>query len=98
MVIRKSQTRTIKEVVAEFLQSSKLQQGLDEQELVRLWYATTGKLVERSTVSVEVKNRKLFVKLASSVVRNELNMIREGLLKELNSHFQESLIDDIILR
>lgn len=98
MVIRKSQTRTIKEVVAEFLQSSKLQQGLDEQELVRLWYATTGKLVERSTVSVEVKNRKLFVKLASSVVRNELNMIREGLLKELNSHFPESLIDDIILR
>lgn len=98
MVIRKSQTRPIKEVIADFLKDNNLDRGLHEQEMIRLWYEVTGKMVARNTRSVEIRNRKLIVCLGSSVVRNELNMIRDGLMRELNQHFPKPLIDEIILR
>lgn len=98
MVIRKSQTRTIREVIRDFLKENNLQKGLDEQEMVRLWYEKTGKMVARHTRSVQIRNRKMYVKLDSSVVRNELSMLRDALVKDLNESFQEPLIDEIILQ
>lgn len=98
MVIRKSHTRLIKEVIADFLKENKLEQGFQEQEMIKLWYQITGKMVASNTRSVDIRNRKMIVRLGSSVVRNELNMIRDGLLKELNSKFPKPVIDEIILR
>lgn len=98
MVIRRTQTRTIKEVVRDYLRENQLDKKLDEQEMIRLWYDITGKMVARATRSVTIRNRKMFVRIESSVIRNEISMIRDGLIKELNSKFNEPLIDEIILK
>lgn len=98
MVIRRTYTRTIKDVVNDYLRENHLDSKLDEQEMIRLWYDITGKMVARATKSVTIRNRKMFVRIESSVIRNEISMIRDGLLKELNSRFNEPLIDDIILK
>lgn len=98
MVIRRSKTRNIAEIVREFLQENQLDTKLDEQEMIRLWYETTGRMVARATKSVEIRNRKMFVSIESSVIRNEISMIKTGLMQELNSRFAEPLIDDIVLR
>lgn len=98
MVIRRSQTRTIREVIQDFLKENNLTQGLQEQEITRLWYETTGKMVSRHTRSISIKNRKMIVTVDSSVVRNEVMMIRDGLLQELNSHFPDPVIDELVIR
>lgn len=97
MVIRRTYTQSIKSVVQDFLKENKLDTKLEEQELMRLWYEVTGKMVARATKSVAIKNRKLFIRIDSSVIRNEISMIRDGLLQELNSRFSEPLIDEIVL-
>jgi len=96
--MRRSNTEPIKNIISQFLKENNIDKRLDEQEMIRLWYEVTGRMVARATQSVEIRNRKMFVKLSSSVVRNELSMIRDGLIKELNNHFDAPLIDDIILR
>jgi len=98
MVIRRTNTRSIKNVVQDFLKENRLDKKLEEQEMMRLWYEITGKMVARATKSVVIKNRKMFVRIESSVIRNEISMIRDGLLHELNSRFSEPLIDEIILK
>lgn len=98
MVIRRSKTQSIKDIVAAYLKENNLDKKLDEQEMIRLWYEVTGKMVARSTKSVEIRNRKMIVRLGSSVIRNELTMIRDGLIRELNQRFDKPLIDDIIFR
>lgn len=98
MVIRRTYTRSIKDVVSDYLKENELGGKLDEQEMIRLWYEITGKMVANATRSVSIRNRKMFVKIESSVIRNEISMIREGLIRELNSRFPEPLIDDIILK
>ena len=98
MVIRRTKTRSLKEVLQEFLRENKLDDRLKERELVRNWEDITGKMVARSTHSIYVKNRILFVEVRSSVIKNELIMIQEGLVKSLNESVGEKLIDKIVIR
>jgi predicted nucleic acid-binding Zn ribbon protein len=98
MVIRRSNTQPIKDIIKDYLKENNLDKKLNEQEMIRSWYEITGKMVARATVSVDIRNRKMYIKLSSSVVRNELTMIRDELVKRLNQQFKEPLIDEIILK
>lgn len=98
MVIRRTKTQRLNEVIKEFLKENKLDTRLKERELIASWEEVTGKMVARSTHSIYIKNRTLYVEVRSSVVKNELAMIKEGLIKALNSRTGSDLIDDIVIR
>ncbi len=44
-----------------------------------------------------MKGRTLFVQLNSSVVRNQLFMMRQDIVNELNKRMGKSLIDELVL-
>lgn len=98
MVIRRTKTQNIADVIREVLKENHLDKGLKEQELIRRWYEVTGKMISKSTKSIYIRDRKLIVDIQSSVIRHELSMIKEGLIMELNNPFDKPVIDDIILR
>jgi hypothetical protein len=98
MVIRRTQSRPIKEIIEEILKNSGIDQKLKERELIRQWDDVVGKTISRSTESIYIRDRKLFVTVRSSVIRNELNMIREGLKVELNRRSSQILIDEIVIK
>jgi predicted nucleic acid-binding Zn ribbon protein len=96
--MRKKNTQKIDEVVKEYLKAFKIDDKLKEVKLIRSWDEVVGKTIARSTSNIYIKNRKLFVKLNSSVIRNELFMLRDGLKKALNDKVGECIIDEIILK
>lgn len=98
MVIRRTQSRPIKEIIEEILKNSGIDQKLKERELIRQWDDVVGKTIARSTESIYIRDRKLFVTIRSSVIRNELVMIREGLKVELNRRSGQTLIDEIVIK
>jgi hypothetical protein len=98
MVIRRTQSRPLKEIIEEVFRASGIDKKLKERELVRDWDEVVGITIARSTESVYISERKLFVKIRSSVIRNELIMIREGLRLELNRRCGENLIDEVVIR
>jgi predicted nucleic acid-binding Zn ribbon protein len=98
MVIRRTHSRPVKEIIEELFKASGIDQKLKEREMVRQWDDVVGITIARSTESIYILDRKLFVKIRSSVIRNELGMIREGLKQELNRRSGEDLIEEIIIR
>jgi predicted nucleic acid-binding Zn ribbon protein len=96
--MRKKNTQKIEEVIQEYLKALKIDDKLKEVNLIKSWDDVVGKTIARSTQNIYIKNRKLFVKLNSSVIRNELFMLRDGLKKALNDRAGEELIDEIILK
>ena len=96
--MRKKNTQKLDEVIKEYLKALKIDDKLKEVELIRSWDDVVGKTIARSTRKIFINERKLFVYLNSSVIRNELFMLREGLKKALNDKVGESIIDDIILK
>ena len=98
MVIRRTKTRKLQEVINEFLKENNLDYKLKERELISNWEEVTGRMVARATHSLYIKNRTLFVEVRSSVIKNELVMIREGLIKALNTSIGEELITSIVIK
>ena len=96
--MRKKNTQKIDEVVKEYLKALKIDDKLKEVKLIKSWEEVVGKTIARSTNNIFINNRKLFIKLNSSVIRNELFMLREGLKKALNDKAGEEIIDEIILK
>lgn len=96
--MRKKNTQKIDDVVKEYLKALKIDDKLKEVKLIKSWDDIVGKTIAKSTNNIYIKDRKLFVKLNSSVIRNELYMLRDGLKKALNDRAGEKVIDEIILR
>ncbi|GAB7086817.1 DciA family protein [Marinifilum fragile] len=96
--MRRSNTQKIDELIKEVLKESKLDVKLKEYELVNSWEKVIGKTVANATTDIYIRNRRLFVAVRSSVIRNELMIIRDGLVKALNREVQANIIDDIVVR
>jgi hypothetical protein len=96
--MRRSNTQNISDVVSQLLKELHIDHKLKEIRLINSWEELLGKNVARATTNIFIKNRTLFVFLKSSVVRNELMMLKTGIIKALNDKAGETLVDDIILK
>jgi len=96
--MRKKNTQKIEDVIKEYLKALKIDDKLKEVHVIKSRDEVVDKTIATSTSNIFIKDRKLFVKLNSSVIRNELFMLRDGLKKALNDKAGEQIIDEIILR
>ena len=96
--MRRSNTQNISDVVSQLLKELHIDHKLKEIRLINSWEELLGKNVARATTNIFIKNRTLFVFLKSSFVRNELMMLKTGIIKALNDKAGETLVDDIILK
>ena len=96
--MRRSETQNISEVIKQLLKEQGLEGKIAENRLLNSWEDVLGKLVSKHTRSLYIKNRTLFVSLRSSIVRNEILMIRDQLVKKLNEKAGSDIIDEIVIR
>jgi hypothetical protein len=96
--MRRSKPETIGDLLPLFVKEYSLEQGLIENKALNLWDELTGLAVARVTTSKKIANRKLYIYLSSSVVRQELYMMKSELIEKLNKRLECELIDEIILR
>ncbi len=96
--MKRSNSHRIDELIAQVLHETKLDIKLKEYELIKSWETVIGKNIAQATTDIYIRNRKLYVKIASSVIRNELIIIRQGLIKALNAKVEMNVIDDIVIR
>ena len=96
--MRRSRTQKIEELVKLVLKEQGLDVKLKELELIKAWENVIGTNVANATTDLYIKNRKLFVHVRSSIVRNELMLIKTGLILALNKEVEGKIIDDIVIR
>jgi predicted nucleic acid-binding Zn ribbon protein len=97
-IMRKSNTQKIGKVIDEYLRDSGLIQKLRKARVLNHWEELMGKTVANRTKSIYIKNRTLFVILSSSVLRNELSMMRQEIIDAVNKHAGEMIIDNVVLK
>jgi predicted nucleic acid-binding Zn ribbon protein len=97
-IMRKSNTRKIGDVIKEYLEESGLKRKLNKSRIINHWEELVGKAVAKRTTSVYIKNKTLFVSFNSSVVKNELMMMRQQIIDTLNKYAGETIIENIVIR
>jgi predicted nucleic acid-binding Zn ribbon protein len=96
--MKRKEVHKIDSLLQQFVKANGLERGLAEYRLMKSWKDLLGISVAKKTKSLRIQNRKLFVTLHSSVIRNELSMIKDTLIPKLNEAAGMDVIDDVVLR
>jgi predicted nucleic acid-binding Zn ribbon protein len=96
--MRRSKTISIAEAVNDYIREMNLGDKLSEVGVINSWEETVGKAISSRTTKIYIKDHVLYVHLDSSVVRNELLMLREALREKLNQKAGTEVIKEIVLR
>ncbi len=88
--------KTLKEAMEQMLKVYRLKGRYDETFAVSCWEEVMGKAVASRTKEIFIKNKKLFLRLESSVVKNELNMMRNQIIANLNEKAGAAVVEEII--
>lgn len=96
--MRRSKTISLAEAVNDYIKEMNIGGKLSEVTIISSWEEIVGKAISSRTTKIFIKDHVLYVHLNSSVVRNELLMLREVLKEKLNSKAGSEVIKDIVLR
>lgn len=88
--------KPLKEAIEQMLHVYKLRRKFDETSLIVAWPEMMGKAVANRTKDIFIRNRKLFIRLESSVIKNDLMMMRSDIIEKMNERAGSSIIDEII--
>lgn len=96
--MRRNNAEQIGDVIRYFLRQQGLESPLNEYRLVQAWDDMVGPAIARYTDNLYIKNQTLYVHLSSAVLRQELMMARELLIKNLNRAVGAQVIVNIVFR
>ena len=96
--MRRSKTISLAEAMKDYIREMHLEGKLSEIGIINSWEETVGKAIASRTSKIFIKDSILYVHLSSSVVRNELIMLRNELKQKLNEKAGSVVIKDIVLK
>lgn len=94
--MRKANDKSLKEAIEQMLQVYKIKKRYEETGVIAHWPELVGKSVANRTKEIYIYDKKLFLRIESSVIKNELIMMRRQIIDKINEKAQEILIEDVV--
>ncbi|RMA64857.1 DUF721 domain-containing protein [Ulvibacter antarcticus] len=98
MAKRKAENTSISDVLKDFIQTNKLEKGLDKVDVKKAWHEVMGTAISKYTTNILLERDVLYVSLSSSVLREELSYGKDKIIKLLNEELGKKLINKLVLR
>lgn len=96
--MKRNDAQQIGDMIRRFFRQNGLESPLNEYRLVHAWNDVVGPVISRYTTNLYIKNQILYVHLSSSMLREELMMGRDMLVRNLNQQVGAQVIVNIIFR
>ena len=94
--MRKTNDKSLKDAIEQMLQVYKIKKRYEETGVIAHWPELVGKSVANRTKEIYIYNKKLFLRIESSVVKNELMLMRSQIIEKINEKAKEILVEDVI--
>lgn len=89
--------KPLKEAIEQMLKVYKLKRRFDETSLIAAWPDLIGTAIANRTKTIYIRDRKLYLRVESSVIKNELLMMRSQIIEKMNERAGDTVIDELIL-
>ncbi len=89
---RQSNEQPLGEVIRELLASYRLEGKLHQARVIEAWPEVTGKMISQHTKNIYFKGSRLFVKIDSPALKNELSYSKSKIIEELNKVVGEEVV------
>jgi predicted nucleic acid-binding Zn ribbon protein len=94
--MRKTNDKSLKEAIEQMLNVYKIKRRYDETAIVSLWPDLVGKSVANRTKELFIRDKKLFLRIESSVIKNELVLMRRQIIQKINEDAKAELVAEIV--
>ncbi|WP_223034037.1 DUF721 domain-containing protein [Hanstruepera marina] len=98
MAKRNNDNLNMAEALKEFVETNRLEKGLDAVNVQDAWKNMMGNGVNNYTTAIQLKGDILYVQLSSSVLREELSYGKQKIIEMLNESLGKILIKKLVLR
>lgn len=86
----------IRKLIFQYLRQEGLEGPLNERRLLDSWAELMGPQIASCTQDLYIRNQTLHVQLSSAVLRHELFMTRELIVRKLNQHVGATVITNMM--
>lgn len=94
---RKTNDDTLGNILLKMLEAYGLKDKMQEVRIKNYWTEQMGPSIATYTKSVFVKKRKVYIRLQSSALRQELSYGKEKIKKMFNELLKEDYVEEVVL-
>lgn len=94
--MRKANDKSMKEAIEQMLNVYKIKKKFDETSIIAAWPDLMGKPVANRTKQIYIYEKKLFLRIESSVIKNEIQLMSAQVIAKINEKAGSELIESIV--
>lgn len=92
---RSAEEQPLKEIIDKFLKAYAWDGKMKEMDIVAAWPELMGNAVANRTKEIRIQNKKLYLTIDSSVMREELLLGKQIIIDRINEYAGQELVIDI---
>jgi predicted nucleic acid-binding Zn ribbon protein len=89
---------TIGDALQSFLKSAKWQSRIDEIRLKEKWEEIMGRTIAKYTREVQLKDGVLYISTDVAPLKQELQIGKAQIIKNINDYFKSEMVKTVVLR
>jgi hypothetical protein len=97
-MMKGNNNRKVGDIIRKLMKNPKLSTKLDELDALEAWKEILGKNLLKFIVKQRLHKGKLYVKLKSAPLRNELTYKKSHLIEQINQKIGKEIIKELILQ
>ena len=94
---KRGELKNISKVIEEVFSQKQIRVGIDNIKVQDAWKKTMGKNIQKYTIKVVYKKGILYIKLKSSVLKEELKYEKLKVIKLINIELGKEYIKDLVI-
>lgn len=87
----------IKDAIEKWIETYRLRSKYDASSIVKAWPDIIGLAIANRTQQIYIRDKKLFVKVESAVIKNELAMMRRQIIGRVNEYVGHVVVEEFII-
>ncbi len=96
--MRHSNEQSLKEVLEALLKAYRIESAVNTAMIKASWEKMMGKTIAKHTSEIQLRDKKLFLKIDLPALRHELSFAKEKIKSNINEEFKIDLIEEVIIR
>ena len=94
---KRGEIKNISKVLEDVISQKHFKVGIDNLRVQEAWVKTMGENIQKYTYSVKFKKGILYIKLKSSVLKEELIFEKNKVIKLINTELGKEYVKDLVL-
>ncbi len=95
---RHNEVNSLSDILKEMIEGNNLKKGLNKVAIKDVWKDQMGQGINAYTDDIYLSGNTLYVKLRSSVIRQELSYGKDKIIKMVNEALGEEIVEKVILK